>query len=88
MTTNNCENISSQDLSMVNSVARRYLLGKDSLGLDKVAEYLELCLNEDEERRVIWWWNEGIRDYAESEKHIAELNQRLLHRRAELFPKD
>lgn len=82
------ENISSTDLSLVNSLARRYLTGHDPLGLDKVAESLELCLNEEEERRVIWWWNEGIRDYAESEDHIAELNQLLLNRRAELYPKN
>lgn len=82
------ENISSTDLSLVNSLARRYLTGRDPLGLDKVAEYLALCLNEEEERRVIWWWNEGIRDYAESEDHIAELNRLLLNRRAELYPKN
>lgn len=82
------ENISSTDLSLLNSLARRYLTGRDPLGLDKVAEYLALCLNEEEERRVIWWWNEGIRDYAESEDHIAELNRRLFARRAELYPKN
>ncbi len=82
------ENSSCTELSLVNNLARRYLTGRDPLGLDKAAEYLALCLNEEEERRVIWWWNEGIRDYAESEYHIAELNQLLLNRRAELYPKN
>lgn len=80
--------ISQQDLSAVNSLARRYLLGRDPEGLDKVAEYLELCFDEEEERRVRWWWNEGVRDYAGSEERIAELNQLLLDRRAELYPKN
>lgn len=88
MTTDSRENISGTDLSLVNSLARRYLTGRDPLGLDKVAEYLALCPDEEEERRVIWWWNEGIRDYAESEEHIAELNRLLLDRRAELYPKN
>lgn len=88
MTTSSRENISSTDLGRINSLARRYLTGRDPLGLDKAAEYLALCLNEEEERRVIWWWNEGIRDYAKGEAHIAELNQLLLNRRAELYPKN
>lgn len=88
MTTSSRENTSSTDLGRINSLARRYLTGRDPLGLDEVAEALELCLNGEEERRVIWWWNEGIRDYAESEDHIAELNQLLLNRRAELYPKN
>lgn len=80
--------ISSQDLGAVNSLARRYLTGRDPQGLDRVAEYLELCFDEEEERRVRWWWNEGVRDYAGSEERIAELNQLLLDRRAELYPKN
>lgn len=77
--------LSGSDLSQINSLARRYLTGRDPQGLDKAAEYLELCLDEAEERRVRWWWNEGVRDYARSEDHIAELNQLLLDRRAELY---
>lgn len=88
MTTSSRENISSTDLGRINSLARRYLTGRDPLGLDKAAEYLALCLNGEEERRVIWWWNEGIRDYARSEEHIAELTRRLLDRRAELYPQN
>lgn len=80
--------ISSQDLSRVNSLARRYLTDRDPEGLDKAAEYLELCFDEEEEARVKWWWNEGVRDYAGSEERIKELNQLLLDRRAHLYPKD
>lgn len=81
-------NISGADLSLVNSLARRYLTGRDPLGLDKVAEALELCLSEEEEQRILWWWNEGIRDYAEDQTQIEELNRLLLDRRAELYPQD
>lgn len=80
------ERVSSMDLSRVNSMARRYIARKDTAALDEAAEYLELCLNEEEESRVKWWWNEGIRDYANSEGHIKKLNQLLLDRRAELYP--
>ncbi len=82
------ENISGADLGLINSLARRYLTGRDPQGLDKVAEYLELCLSEEEEARVRWWWNEGVRDYAQGEDHIRELNELLLDRRAELYPKN
>ena len=82
------EGLSGSDLSLINSLARRYLTGRDPQGLDRAAEYLELCLNEEEERRVRWWWNEGVRDYAGSEDRVQKLNQLLLDRREELYPKE
>lgn len=80
------EHTSPEDLSRANSLARRYLTGRDLQGLDSAAEMLELCLSEEEEQRILWWWNEGVRDYAKDQQHIEELNQLLLDRRAALYP--
>lgn len=75
------------DLSRVNSLARRYVTGREPDAIDKVAELLELCLSPEEERSILWWWNEGCRDYADSMKHLAELDAALPARRAELYPR-
>lgn len=80
--------IQGYDLGEVNSLARRYVTGREPEAIDRAAEYLELCLNEEEERRVLWWWNEGCRDYARHMDHLEELNAALPARRAELFPQD
>lgn len=74
------------DLSEVNMLARRYANGTDPTAIDQVAEMLAACLNDAEEARIVWWWNEGARDYASDMDHLGELNTALILRRAELFP--
>jgi len=82
------DRVSGLDIGRVNSLSRRYARGTQPDAIDEAAELLELCLSPEEEKRVLWWWNEGCRDYADSMEHLAELNAELLARRAELFPKN
>ena len=55
--------------------------------IDEIAEALELAQSPEEEHSILWWWNEGCRDYATDMVHLDELNAALPARRAELFPK-
>ena len=82
------DRLAGADLSRLNMLGRRYLNRGETTALDEAAEYLALCANEEEARQVRWWWNEGCRDYADSEEHLKELNQLLIDRSAELYPKN
>lgn len=80
------DRLSGIDLSRVNSLARRYVTGREPKAIDEVAELLELCISPEEAHRILWWWNEGCRDYAKDMRHLAELDAELPARRAELYP--
>lgn len=79
------ESVTSRDLSRVNTWARRYLIHEEQASLEAAAEYLALCASAEETARVLWWWNEGIRDYARNEEHIRELRELLITRAKELI---
>lgn len=76
--------IANQDLDVVNRSARLYCLKKDDSYLTVVAEYLLVCLTPDEEAQVMWWWNEGTRDYATDMGHLEDMKALLLERKVQL----
>jgi len=86
--TRRVNNLTRQDLGRVNALARWYTMGKPNAqeSIDEIAELLELTQSPEEEYSILWWWNEGCRDYCDSMEHLAELNAALPARRAELFP--
>ena len=81
-------NLTRWDLGRVNTLSRWYTTGKNAQeSIDEIAEALELAQSPEEEHSILWWWNEGCRDYATDMVHLDELNAALPARRAELFPK-
>lgn len=71
-------NLSNWDLQTINMLARRYTNHNEVEALNKAKEMLALCITEEEIFSVLWWWNEGCRDYAHDMKHLEELNQEIL----------
>lgn len=74
----------SVDFMKVNHLARLYVRDNNLEAIKQVALELATC-SDSEKNTVTWWWNEGCRDYANSEDHLKELNNDLIQFRDSLM---
>lgn len=72
------DNLTHSDLALINRLARLYVRDGNMSALQEAQGLLAGTLNEQEHARVLWWWNEGCRDYAGSEERLAEMNAALI----------
>lgn len=71
------------DVFSMNYLSRLYVRDNNMDALKVAAMNLATC-SDDKESSMVFWWNEGVRDYAMNENHIKELNNDLIVARDEI----
>lgn len=71
------KNLDTSSPMMMNHLGRLYAK-YDDLGAIECAAMNFATSSEEDQKSQIWWWNEGVRDYAKDTQHTDEMNEALM----------
>lgn len=71
------ENLDTSTPEIMNHLGRLFAKDNNHLAIECAAVNF-LTSTEEIQKSLLWWWNEGIRDYARDQDHVGELNEALM----------